>query len=250
MTMLTRQKEIIKIVNQKQKVDVAVLADKLQVSKVTIRKDLTQLEELGLLKRQHGYAVMADPENLRARLAVNYDFKVKIAQKAAAFIQDGETIMLESGSTCALLAEFLGKSGKHVTIITVSYFIADYVGQYSNLEVFVTGGKYQAASEVVVGALAKQMISQFHVKHLFAGTDGFLPQQGFFCNNIERAEMVQAMARQATEVVILTDATKFMKASTVKQLELSQVSQVVTDDQIPADIEEYLRQSPVTLTII
>ena len=143
-----RNEQLLEIVNQRKKVEVNELASLLEVSKVTIRKDLTELENRGLLQRQHGFAIINNPNNLNFRLAQNYDIKHKIAEAAATLVQDNETIMIESGSTCALLAEELGKSGKHVTIITISFFIANYVRNYDNITVYTLGGQYQSDAQI------------------------------------------------------------------------------------------------------
>ena len=164
-----RNEQLLEIVNQRKKVEVNELASLLEVSKVTIRKDLTELENRGLLQRQHGFAIINNPNNLNFRLAQNYDIKHKIAEAAATLVQDNETIMIESGSTCALLAEELGKSGKHVTIITISFFIANYVRNYDNITVYTLGGQYQSDAQVAVGPLTKTMLANFHTEKLFLG---------------------------------------------------------------------------------
>ena len=90
-----RNEQLLEIVNQRKKVEVNELASLLEVSKVTIRKDLTELENRGLLQRQHGFAIINNPNNLNFRLAQNYDIKHKIAEAAATLVQDNETIMIE-----------------------------------------------------------------------------------------------------------------------------------------------------------
>ena len=107
--MTERQSKLIKLVNIYQKIEVSRLAELLDVSQVTIRKDLDHLEDEGLLTREHGYALIKNANDINTRLTINYDTKLKIATKAAEMVSNGETVMLESGSTCALLAEQLAK---------------------------------------------------------------------------------------------------------------------------------------------
>ena len=102
---MERLDEIVKLVSEFERIDVNTLSDRLKVSKVTIRKDLDKLETKGLLRREHGYAVLNSGDDLNVRLSFHYDTKRRIAQEAAKIVQDNETIMIESGSTCALLAE-------------------------------------------------------------------------------------------------------------------------------------------------
>ena len=100
---MKRLEQIIKLVSEYEKIDVNTLSEKLNVSKVTIRKDLDKLESKGLLHREHGYAVLNSGDDLNVRLSINYEIKRKIVQEAVKLVSDNETIMIESGSTCALL---------------------------------------------------------------------------------------------------------------------------------------------------
>lgn len=109
---MKRLEQIIKLVSEYEKIDVNTLSEKLNVSKVTIRKDLDKLESKGLLHREHGYAVLNSGDDLNVRLSINYEIKRKIVQEAVKLVSDNETIMIESGSTCALLAEEICKQKK------------------------------------------------------------------------------------------------------------------------------------------
>ena len=122
MPMQERQDKIIELVNQNHKMDVVTLAKLLKVSQVTIRKDLDMLVEKSIIQRVHGYAVINETGDLSTRIGHNYNRKKKIAILAAAMVEDGETVMIESGTTCALLAEVLATRKKNVTIITNSAF--------------------------------------------------------------------------------------------------------------------------------
>ena len=110
--MTDRQTKILEIVNQKKKVEVATLSQMLEVSQVTIRKDLDALEELNFLTREHGYATMKNMSDISNRMAFCYETKQRIAEKASEIISDGETIMVESGSSCALLVKYLSETKK------------------------------------------------------------------------------------------------------------------------------------------
>ncbi|GBG93788.1 DeoR family transcriptional regulator [Ligilactobacillus salitolerans] len=237
--------QLLNIVNQKQKIAVKDLSEMLNVSKVTVRKDLSELEAKGLLVRKHGFAIINNPSKLNYRLAQNYEIKQKIALAASELINEQETIMVESGSTCALLVQELGKQGKHVTVITNSYFIADFVSEYSNIEVFVLGGKYQPESEVVVGPIAKDVLKNFQVGRLFIGMDGFDERNGFYGRDIMRADIVQAMAQNAQQLIILSDSTKFSQFSLVKLASFEETDQIITDQQIPDTVKKILEEQQI-----
>lgn len=248
--MQLRQEKIIEILTQKRKVEVNTLSKELGVSKVTIRKDLNSLEEQGLLKHAHGFAILSDPEDLKVRLTYNHNTKEKIAKEAVKMVNDGDTIMIESGSACALFAEELGKSGKRVTIITISCFIAKYVSDYPNLQIYLTGGQYQANSEVLVGSIAKKLLQNFHVKYLFAGTDGFSSENGFYNNDISRAEIGETMADQARDLVILTDSSKFNHESLIHQFSFKEVAKVITDKNISASAKNAIKKHGIQLKLV
>jgi DeoR/GlpR family transcriptional regulator of sugar metabolism len=244
-----RVDRILQRVTEAGEVEVSQLAKELSVSQVTIRKDLTLLEEKGLLQRQHGVAIINDPTDLRARLAQNYETKRQIALLAAEAVKNQSTIMIESGSTCALLAEVLGQQGKCVTIITISSFIADYVRDYPNIDVILLGGNYQAAAQVVVGPLTKVLLAQFQVTQCFVGTDGYAADSGFFGNDLMRSEVVQNMSQHADRVIILTDSQKFNRTSLVHQLGFDAVDAVVTDSGITPEVQQQLARHQVKVSI-
>ena len=129
--MTDRQTKILEIVNQKKKVEVATLSKMLEVSQVTIRKDLDALEELNFLTREHGYATMKNMSDISNRMAFCYETKQRIAAKASEIVSDGETIMVESGSSCALLVKQLSETKKDITVITNSSYIARFIRGWS-----------------------------------------------------------------------------------------------------------------------
>lgn len=123
--MLARHTKILELITENKKMEVTKLSQLLSVSQVTIRKDLIQLENSGLIVREHGFATLNSSDDINNRLAYHYDIKQRIAKLAVESIEDGETVMIESGSCCALVALEIAQTKKDVTIITNSAFIAD-----------------------------------------------------------------------------------------------------------------------------
>ncbi|MDR0878933.1 MAG: DeoR family transcriptional regulator, partial [Treponema sp.] len=113
--MTNRHTEILEVLAQSQRMEVTALAELLDVSQVTVRKDLDQLEERGLIRREHGYASLDSADDVGKRMAYHYDIKRRMAIMAAKTVEEGETVMIESGSCCALLAEELANTKKNVT---------------------------------------------------------------------------------------------------------------------------------------
>lgn len=242
-----RHAQILDLLTENKKVEVTKLSDLLQVSQVTIRKDLDLLESRGLIIREHGYATLNDTDDINNRLAYHYESKLEIAKRAAASVQNGETIMIESGSCCALVAMEIANTKKDVSLITNSAFIADYIRKIGTVKIILLGGEYQNESQVMVGPITKKCAEAFFVDKLFIGTDGFTIETGFTGNDYMRSEAVRDMAKQASNVIVVTDSVKFSQKGVVKLIDTEKVNYIYTDSDIPVDIEEYLLQKSIEI---
>jgi DeoR/GlpR family transcriptional regulator of sugar metabolism len=247
--MIERHKRILEALAEGGRTPVSFLSESLSVSQVTVRKDLIALEELGLVRRAHGYASLGSVDDVSARLAYHYDVKKRIAQAAAGRVSPGETVMIESGSCCALLAEILAEDVRDVTIVTNSAFIAGCLRSAPRPKVVLLGGDYQPRSQVMVGPLTKKCAEAFFVDRLFLGTDGFAPEYGFMGGDLMRTETVRAMRSQARRAVILTDSSKFSRRGVVAQMAFSEVSEVFTDGGIPEDARSLLAARGVEVVV-
>ena len=238
MQMKERQDKIIELVSENHRMDVVTLANILQVSQVTVRKDLDVLVERRIIQREHGYAVINETGDLSTRIGHNYNRKKKIAALAASMVHDGETVMIESGTTCALLAEELATHKKNVTIITNSAFTASYIKEAPNAKIVLLGGDYQLKSQVVVGPVTRRCAADFSVEKIFVGADGYKEGVGFTGADLMRTDTMKAMAESAKRVLILTDSSKFSSRGLVTSFTLPAIHDVVTDEKIPAQIEQ------------
>lgn len=235
-----RHKKILEALTHAQKLEVTTLAEAIGVSPVTMRKDLDTLEKRGLIRREHGYALIGSNDDLGNRLAFHYEEKQRIAKLAAASIASGETVMIESGSCCALLAEVLVKAKRDVKIITNSAFIAGYVRSDLAAKIVLLGGDYQLESQVMVGPLVRLCVEQFFVDKLFIGTDGITKQNAFTNSDMMRAEAVKAMSQHADKTIILTESRKFSSHGVVPVINAKDVYAVYTDENIPQEAEKRL----------
>lgn len=242
-----RHTKILELLTEKEKVEVTQLSDLFHVSQVTIRKDLDQLENKGLIIRAHGFATLNSTDDINNRLAYHYDVKQRIAKLACESIHDGETIMIESGSCCALLALEIAYTKKDITLITNSAFIADFIRKVSQMRIILLGGEYQHESQVVVGPITRKCIESFFVDKFFIGTDGFSENSGFTGNDYMRSETVRDMAKQAKQVIVVTDSSKFHQVGVVNLLPIHDIEYVITDSQIPQDCENFLINQNVTV---
>ncbi len=245
--MTERNLKTIRLLNERGTIEVTELAKELGVSAVTVRKDLDQLEQEGLLVRQHGYAVRVSSNDIRYRMTFDYEVKRRIAKAAARLVPDGESVMIESGSTCAMLAQELAENKRDVMIITNSAFIADYVRR-SNARVTLLGGSYDNDAQVMTGPLTRMGAREFSVGMFFIGTDGYEVGQGFSNVDLQRAETVRAMAESARHKIVLTDSSKFNRRGIVSLVRAAEVSCVITD-AIPENCRQDLELNGVRLVL-
>ena len=248
--MKDRSQAILSLLAEEQKLEVSALAQELQVSQVTIRKDLDVLEQRGLIVREHGFARIGNPDNIAGRIAYHYEEKYRIASRAAELVEDGETLMIENGSCCALLAEVLSKTKKNLTIITNSAFIADYIRHQTAFQIILLGGIYQPHSQVLVGPMIRQCAENFFVPHFFIGTDGYSLRTGFTNHDQMRAQAVRDMAHQADEIIVLTESSKFSHPSTVPLNVSQHIKTVITDSGLNAECRQQLYESGITPILV
>jgi DeoR/GlpR family transcriptional regulator of sugar metabolism len=245
-----RTNQILELLTDEERVEVAELSLRLGVSQVTIRKDLDELEQRGIIQREHGCAVLRNGNDLSARIAYHYESKKKIAEKACELVQDGDTIMIENGSCCALLADTLTDTHKDLTIITNSAYIASYLREKRSVQVVLLGGTYQPDAQVMVGPMVRQCAENFWVDLFFIGVDGWSLRSGFTNQNQMRAQAVRDMAAQAEKVVVLTESEKFNRHGTVPLNLKNGVFQVITDASIQPQAAEGLRSAGVELITV
>lgn len=232
--MRKRDTKILDALGVRKKISVQELAELLQVTDVTIRKDLSVLEQKGLIRREHGFATLPASDDISTRLLFNYETKRRIARKAAESVSDGETLMIESGSCCALLAEEIFSIRRDVTLITNSVFIATFLRSHDASRIILLGGEIQKESQVTVGPLIKKSAENFSVEKFFMGTDGF-DERGAMSGDMMRAEAVRDMAESARRAIILTESKKFSQVGVVPLLPYGKISAIYTDENIPAD---------------
>ena len=232
-TMSTRQLTLLESIVGAGRIAVAELAGIARVSTVTIRKDLDDLEARGLIRRERGVAMLVSPDDPAGRLAYHYAEKVRIAAAAAATVNDGETVMIEAGSCCAILAEQISIQCTGITIVTNSAFIAQRLGAHPMVSTVLLGGEQQHDSRVLVGPMVELCARQFIVDRLFIGTDGFTPSLGFTARDYMRATAVRALASRAERVVVLTESEKLGRHGPVPLLDAHDVAALWTDSAAP-----------------
>lgn len=246
--MKQRSSEILRLVNDRQRISVKELAEHMQTSMVTIRKDLEELEQQGFLRRLHGYAERMNTDAIDGRMAVRYPQKLAIANAAVQLVSPMETVMIESGSTCALFARALA-AVNDVTVITNSGYIARFLHHVAPGRVILLGGDYDAVSETTSGPVTRLCAQEYHVDKLFVGIDGYTDAAGFTNVNHTRCTTVREIARQAAHVIVLSTSDKFGKRSVARLFDAQEVSMVVTDTQLPQAYRTALEEKQVRVLL-
>lgn len=236
-----RERAILELLADRSFLSVSELARALGVSEVTVRGDLSALEERGYLLRARGGAVPAVHRNIIERLRLNTEAKQRIARKAAELVQDGDRIMIEAGTTTALIARYLvGRQG--VQVVTNSMLAFSYARITPQLNLILTGGTFWRETESLVGPVAVQGLENFNARIAFVGTDGFSVSRGMTTQFAEGAEIVRAMTRRAEITWLVADSSKFGKAGFVTVLPLTAVHGIISDAGLSDEAVASLRE--------
>ena len=225
-------------------VSVADLSSELAVSEVTIRSDLSSLEERGLLSRTHGGALPSIHPHIFQRQNMNIEEKHRIAKAAADLVEDGDAIMIEAGTTTSLLPRYL--AGKRdILIITNSIPAFESAKSNPALKITLVGGEFRDSTDSFVGRITLDTIRRFNVRCAFVGTDGFSLKSGITTHLIEGGDVISVMRERAENLVLLADSSKYGKTGVVTILPLSQINTLITDTGLPDAAKEELNQSPL-----
>lgn len=244
----SRQNRILKLLGSNEQASVLALSEKLNVSAVTIRQDLSFLEKEGLLKRVHGGAVLRDADDIENRLAIRYDQKLRIARRLAETVREGESVLIESGSANALLARELMKKS-HVRIVTTNVHIARQFRKNDGASVILLGGIYQHESESLVGPMTRYCIDQIHLDKAFIGIDGYTKESGFTSRDLFRAEISAYIIKKARESCVVSDSSKFGKTGLATICRAADVKFVATDSALEEKYHNELLEQGVHLIL-
>ncbi len=243
-----RQNKILEILGRDNRTSVNELSSQLEVSSVTIRQDLNYLEAEGLLKRVHGGAVLKDGDNLDNRLGKNYEKKLSIAKKLASLVNEGETILIESGSANVLFARELVKI-KKVTIMTTNVYIARQFRKNTLANIVILGGIYQHDSETLVGKITKACIDQININKAFIGIDGYTTEDGFTLRDMFRAEISSHIIQKAKDVFVVSDSSKFGCTGLTDICQLTDIQHIATNADLDPAFQKEFREAGIDLIL-
>ena len=248
-----RRQYIVALAQQHGRVLVEELSQSLGISRITIRKDLDYLQSRGALQRTHGGALLpgvgalSDP-SLQEKEGRHSNEKQRISAAAVSLVQEGQCVLLDSGTTTTAIARAL-KKFSHLTIITNAVNIAAELSG-TDFEVLLTGGSLRKNSFSLVGPLAEDMLHDMHADILFLGVDGFDLEVGLTTPNVMESRVNRAMVKAASTVVAVCDSTKFNRRSLSKIVDASAIHHVITDSNLLPETAEALRAINIKLTLV
>jgi DeoR family transcriptional regulator of aga operon len=248
-----RRQHILSLIQNEGRVLVGDLSRDLGISQITIRKDLEYLQSRGLVQRTHGGALriqasaLFDP-SLQEKQKQHSQEKQRIAEAAVKMVEEGQCVMLDSGTTTTAIAHQLRKFS-HLTVITNAVNIAAELAS-TNFEVILIGGSLRKNSFSLVGPLAEDVLQEMHADILFLGVDGFDPEVGLTTPNFLESRVNRAMVKASRRIVAVCDSTKFGRRSLSRIVPPTAVHTVITDRNLSAQNAEALRTQNIEVITV
>lgn len=245
-----RRDKIIQRIRSEGSVRVDELSEEFNVSTVTIRNDLDFFEKKGLIHRTYGGALLLDnvykDPPIEEKKKINVEEKQRIGEYAAGLIKDGESIILDSGSTTREIALRL-KDKKSLTIMTNAINIALELAGDTNLQIMLTGGVLREESYSLVGPEAERTMQNYYFDTLFLGVDGLDFKHGLTTSNPLEAQLNRIMVERSNRIIAVTDSTKFGRHSFSYICDFSPIDMIITDNKITVDFEEQLKKRNISV---
>lgn len=241
MLAIERRNVIMELLQNQQSVLVTELSKRFEVTEETIRRDLEKLEAEGLLKRTYGGAVLNKSTNVDVpftiREGTNIEGKQAIGAKIAEYIDDGDSIMLDSSSTALHVAKFI-KNKRKLTVITNSEKVILELADAKECKVISTGGTLKASSMSFIGHWAERAIGNYNVDKAIVSCKGVDLSKGITDSNEMEVEVKKAMVNSADKVFLAVDSTKFQRVSFVNILKFGDIDYIITDKKLNEEWEE------------
>lgn len=243
-----RRDKIIHKIQSEGSVRVDELSEEFDVSTVTIRNDLDFFEEKGLIHRTYGGALLRnnvynDP-SLEEKQKINIDKKRRIGEYAAGLVNDGDSIILDSGTTTREIALRL-KDKKNMVLMTNAINTAVELAGVSEIQLMLTGGVLRDKSYSLVGPEAERTMKNYYFDKLFLGVDGMDFEHGLTTFNPQEAQLNRLMVERSNRVIAVTDSSKFGRHSFSYICDLSPIGMVITDDEISEEFEQGLKKRDI-----
>lgn len=234
------------------RIRVVELAQQLQVSEMTVRRDLEELEESGLVTRVHGGAISNTSRSFEpgflARSRLNVDAKRRIGAAAAALIRDAENVIIDAGTTTMRVVESLNQDVR-IRALALSLRIADVLADQPNVTLMIPGGSVRPQERSFIGPMAIRTFEQLAFDTLILTSGGIDTEAGVTEYEYDDAETKRAALRSAKRTILVADASKFGAVAFVHLCPVDQIDIVVTDVDAPIDQVEELRQAGIEVVL-
>jgi DeoR family transcriptional regulator of aga operon len=254
MTISERHEIILGQLNAKGSLSVTELSTMLNVSEVTIRKDLTLLESENKLYRAHGKAIKMSPyisdRDVNIKEHQSPAEKRAIAKAAVELIEPNDSIIIASGTTVQYFAREINVEHGHLTVITSALNVASVLSKSSRIEVIQLGGIIRGSSLSAVGCDAERMLENFTGSKLFIGVDGIDPEHGLSTTNLLEANLNRAMINSAQKTIVLCDSSKFDRRGFSRICSIDEIDQIITDSGISQHMLSTLRGRGIEVTVV
>lgn len=247
-----RQLTILEILQHERTVEIARLSQDLSASRVTIRRDLLELEHQGLVRATRGGAILNESATYEpaylAKMGHAKDEKVRIARAAAAMVLPGDTLLLDAGTTTAALAEALAHT-RDITVISNSLTIANILTRNRAARFIMIGGTYRELSQAFFGPKAEEALRSIRVDRAFIGTEGMEPERGLEVPDEGDASLKRAMIHCAREVAVVADHTKFALVRLHTFATWSMVGRLITGCEASPEIIRRIQDAGVDVVL-
>lgn len=234
-------------------VNVLDLCEDMNVSSVTIRKDLKVLEDKNLLFRTHGGGTLSNPytsdRHVNEKEKIKAEEKMDIGEAAASLIIPNDCIIIASGTTVLSLAKSIKPQG-NLTVITAALNVATELNHHPEIEILLLGGILRKSSSSGTGMYAEKILEDFSCSKLFLGVDGIDIEFGLTTTHVMEAQLNRKMIAAAQKTIVLADSSKFGKRGFGKICGLEDVEQIITDSGISNHMAETLKGMGIEVTIV
>ncbi len=251
MLSLDRQKRILDLMKKRKSALVSDLSDQLGISLSTVRRDLSELEERGIVQRVHGGAVLLEesdeaPVTLRADL--HREQKQRIGAQAGELVNDGDTIILTAGSTVeAMLPHLIDK--RNLTIITNVINLAYRLTAYPHITVIVLGGWLRHSEFSLLGHITQQSLKDLHANKIFHGTYGLDSSYALTGVYVQEVETDRFLINAAAQLIVLADSSKFNHAGAIRLVPSDNIHTLITDTDAPANAVADLQSAGIQVLL-
>jgi DeoR/GlpR family transcriptional regulator of sugar metabolism len=244
-----RQRELLNYIRAYGTGSVNEMAKLLGVSTSTVRRDLNDLQERGLIERVHGGAAPLndDLEPVRPLREVAFaDEKRRIGQAAAAHIADHSTVLILGGTTTEAMLPFLG-TARGLTVLTNSLMVVNRLSQYSDIEIIVLGGLLRRQEMSLLGHLTIAGLDEFGIDQVFSGAFGIDPEIGVTGTNLSETQTDRSLASSARELIMLADHSKLAQRGPARLVPTTAVTTLIVDDGADPEVLERFRAAGVNV---